>query len=188
MRPLPDLHLGLFNGWLFLAVYGVSLLLALTTFSQAEKARVFADPKAHLHGVKKWLRSGGQVIAFAYIAVMVFTPLRVDTLWGVVGLGLYILGLATVMVSLQYFKQAPQDQPVTEGPYRLSRNPQWLGLFLVFLGSAFMSGVWLTIGMALAIAVIYHIQIVEEEKVCLAMYGDSYRAYVARVPRYFLFL
>jgi protein-S-isoprenylcysteine O-methyltransferase Ste14 len=179
--------LGLFNGWLLLAAYGAGLLLSVTTFSPAEKARLFTDPKTQLHGVKKWLRSAGQVVAVAYITLMLFVPLKVDTPWGVVGLGLFILGLVTVMVSLQVFKQAPQDQPVTAGPYRLSRNPQWLGLFLVFLGSALLSGAWLPLGMVLAIAAVYHIQILEEEKLCLAMYGDSYRAYTARVSRYLLF-
>jgi len=186
MRFLPSLHLGLFNGWLLLAAYGAGLLLALSTFSQAQKTRVFADPKAQLHGVNKWLRGGGQVVAVAYIALMLFAPLKADTPLGVIGLGIYILGLVTVMVSLQHFKQAPQDQPVTAGLYRLSRNPQWLGLFLVFLGSALLSGTWLALGMVLAIAAVYHIQILEEEKLCLATYGDSYRAYAARVPRYFL--
>jgi protein-S-isoprenylcysteine O-methyltransferase Ste14 len=156
------------------------------TFSAAQKTRVFADPKTQLHGVKKWLRGGGQVVAVAFIALMLFAPLKVDTPWGIIGLGIYALGLVTVMVSLQYFKQTPPDQPVTAGPYRLSRNPQWLGLFLVFLGSAILSGAWLALGMVMIIAAVYHIQILEEEKLCLATYGDSYRVYAARVARYFI--
>src|SRR3989338_6190514 len=156
MSFLPSLHLGLFNGWLLLAIYGAALLLSVMTFSSAAKTRLFTDPKAQLHGVNKWLRGAGQVVAVAYIALMLFAPLKAGTPLGVIGLGIYLVGLVTVMVSLQYFKQAPQDQPVTAGPYRLSRNPQWLGLFFVFLGTALLSGAWLALGMVLAIAAVYH--------------------------------
>jgi protein-S-isoprenylcysteine O-methyltransferase Ste14 len=33
-----------------------------------------------------------------------------------------------------------------------------------------------------------HLGILAEEEVCLRRYGEPYRAYMERVPRYFLFL
>jgi protein-S-isoprenylcysteine O-methyltransferase Ste14 len=35
--------------------------------------------------------------------------------------------------------------------------------------------------------VLGHLGILAEEEVCIRQYGDSYRDYSARVPRYFLF-
>jgi protein-S-isoprenylcysteine O-methyltransferase Ste14 len=80
------------------------------------------------------------------------------------------------------------SQPAENGPYRVSRNPQWLGLFFVLLGSAISVGVWLYIGLVVLVGIIYHKQILDEEKACIKKYGDSYREYMERIPRYFLFL
>jgi protein-S-isoprenylcysteine O-methyltransferase Ste14 len=41
--------------------------------------------------------------------------------------------------------------------------------------------------MWVAARVFSHYGILAEEEVCLKQYGDSYRAYMERVPRYFLF-
>jgi protein-S-isoprenylcysteine O-methyltransferase Ste14 len=92
------------------------------------------------------------------------------------------------MSALHYFRITPINQPVVGGPYRISRNPQWLGLFLVLLGSAIAARIWLYIGIVIIVGFIYHIQILDEEDACIEKYGDSYREYIKRIPRYFLFL
>ncbi len=79
-----------------------------------------------MRGIKRWLLFGGQVVAVAYIAMAVFSPLRTGTLWLPAGLAVYVVGCATVIVSLRYFERTPLDKPVTAGPYRFSRNPQFL--------------------------------------------------------------
>ena len=103
------------------------------------------------------------------------------------GAVVYAIGYVFVMSALYFFRKAPIGQPVVNGPYSKSRNPQWVGLFLVFIGSAFATGVWLYITMIIVVGFIYHIQILDEEEVCLKRYGKPYRAYMERVPRYFLF-
>ena len=120
--------------------------------------------------------------------MMVLTPLNLGTLVFPVGLLIYVAGYGSVMVALRHFKHTPADQVVVTGPYRLSRNPQWLGLFLVLAGAAIMSGVGLYLDIILAVSIIYHLQILAEEKACLEQYGDSFRAYMAIIPRYFWFL
>jgi protein-S-isoprenylcysteine O-methyltransferase Ste14 len=92
------------------------------------------------------------------------------------------------MNALYYFRKTPVGQPVVKGPYRMSRNPQWLGLFLVLLGSAIAVGIWLYIGLVVLVGIIYHKQILDEEKACIKKYGESYHEYMERIPRYFLFL
>lgn len=188
MRALPDLQLGLLNGWLPLAPYFVGLFLAAATFPAAARARLFADPKVTMPAALRALRLFGQALMVIYIGLMVWTPLALDTLSFALGAVIYGVGFVCVMAALYHFKRTPLDQVVTGGPYRLSRNPQWVGLFLVLSGAAIMARVWLYIGMVLVVAVIYHQQILAEERVCLAQYGDGFRAYVAAVPRYGWFL
>jgi protein-S-isoprenylcysteine O-methyltransferase Ste14 len=188
VQTLPDFRLGVLNGWLPLILYLVGFLLALVSFSRQARARLFEDPKYRMPASVKFVRFLGQAAMLAYIGMMVFTPLMPGALAFPVGVLIYAAGYGSVMVALHYFKSTPANQAVVAGPYRLSRNPQWVGLVLVLGGAAVMSGVWLYLGIILAVAIIYHLQILAEEKACLEQYGDSFRAYMAKVPRYFRFL
>lgn len=187
MRLLPDFELGLGNGWALLALYTVGFLLAVAALSKEDRARLFADPKLQLRGLKRLLLTLGQLVTVASIVLMVFSPLVSKAIPLYVGLAMYGTGYGTVIVSLVYFGRATCDRPVTAGPYRLSRNPQWVGLLLVLLGSATASGSWLLVGLVAIVAAVYHIQILEEEKACTDQYGESYLSYLGKVPRYFLF-
>jgi protein-S-isoprenylcysteine O-methyltransferase Ste14 len=120
--------------------------------------------------------------------MMVFTPLIPRIPVFPAGVLIYAVGYGIVMVALHHFKHTPADQVVVTGPYRFSRNPQWVGLALVLAGAAIMTGVWLYLGIILVVANIYHLQILAEEKACLEQYGDSFRAYMTKIPRYFWFL
>ena len=188
MQTLPDFGIGVLSGWLPLILYFVGFLLALVSFSGQARARLFKDPKVRMPAGVKLVRLLGQVAMVACIGMMVFTPLMPGTLVFLVGGLVYAAGYASVMVALHHFKDTPANQAVVTGPYRLSRNPQWVGLVLVLAGAAIMTGVWLYLGIILVVAIIYHLQILAEEKACLEQYGDSFRAYMAKIPRYFWFL
>jgi protein-S-isoprenylcysteine O-methyltransferase Ste14 len=185
---LPDFRIGLLYGWLPLMLYFVGLLLAAASFSRQARARLFKDPKYGMPAGVKLLRLLGQVAMFAWIGMMVFTPLKAGALVFPVGVFVYVAGYGIVMIALHHFKHTPAGQVVVTGPYRLSRNPQWVGLVLVLAGAAIMTGIWLYLGIILVVAIIYHLQILAEEKACLEQYGDSFRAYMAKIPRYFWFL
>ena len=120
--------------------------------------------------------------------MMMLTPLKIDNPIFLVGTAIYSVGYLFEMSALHYFRITPIDQPVLGGPYHVSRNPQWLGLFLVLLGSAIATMIWLYIGMVVIVGFIYHIQILDEEAACIKKYGEGYREYMKRIPRYFLFL
>lgn len=123
----------------------------------------------------------------AYIVMMIFTPLKTGHPVLFLGAGVFVIGFVMVMSALDGFRKTPLGEPVVNGPYRFSRNPQWVGLFLVMLGSAIAVGVWLYIGIMVVVAIIYHIQILDEETTCLQKYGDPYRDYMGRIPRYLMF-
>jgi protein-S-isoprenylcysteine O-methyltransferase Ste14 len=188
VRTLPNFRIGLLNGWLPLILYFVGFLLALVSFSGQARARLFEDPKVRMPPGVRFVRLLGQVAMVACIGMMVFTPLTPGALVFPFGILIYAAGYGIMMVALHHFKHTPADQVVAAGPYRFSRNPQWVGLVLVLAGVAIMSGVWLYLGIILVVAIIYHLQILAEEKACLEQYGDSFRAYMAKIPRYFWFL
>jgi len=189
MRILPVLRWGLANHWLLLAVYAACLLLSVLRLPKERRAWLFADPKQTMHGPKKLALRLGQLLAFAFLLLVGLTPLPTrPSATAIGGLALFAAGLCLVPLSLYHFGRAPAGQPVREGPYRFSRNPQWVGLFLVLLGLAVSAASWLLILLVILVGLSYHIQILAEEELCRAQYGAAYERYLAEVPRYGLFL
>lgn len=77
------------------------------------------------------------------------------------------------------------EEFVQTGPYSVMRNPLY---FFSFLGAA---GVGMQVGsMVLGVIcaalawMVFYVVVRQEEEVLVARYGDSYRCYLARVPRF----
>jgi protein-S-isoprenylcysteine O-methyltransferase Ste14 len=100
---------------------------------------------------------------------------------------LIALGLIGLVKALFDFRNTPLDQPVTRGIYRVSRHPQIFMTSVVLLGTCIAIGSWIALFMLIAARVFSHLGILAEEEACLKQYGDAYRAYMNRVPRYFVF-
>lgn len=73
---------------------------------------------------------------------------------------------------------------VTEGIYKYSRNPAFLGFDLVYLGIMLMFGNPALLACTAFAIVMLHLQILQEEKFLEEVYGDSYREYKDKASRY----
>ncbi len=74
---------------------------------------------------------------------------------------------------------------VTQGVYRYTRNPMYVGLFLVLLAWTLWLGVSANfVLLALFIVAITELQIKPEETALLALFGDEYRQYCSHVRRW----
>ena len=110
-----------------------------------------------------------------------------------VGWLLVALGTAVSGWGLVTFRNAGTpirpDRPavvlVTHGPFRLSRNPIYLGLSLVYLGVAVLvdSG-WPLLFLPVVIAILYLTVIRLEERYLAATFGIAYDEYRRRVRRW----
>ncbi|MDO4492378.1 MAG: isoprenylcysteine carboxylmethyltransferase family protein [Clostridia bacterium] len=80
---------------------------------------------------------------------------------------------------------ASEHRPfVSEGVFRISRNPAFLGFDLMYLGVLLMYGnVWLLLATVFAVTML-HLQILQEEKYLAREFGDRYEAYRREVCRY----
>ncbi len=83
---------------------------------------------------------------------------------------------------------APFDPPrqlVMRGPYRLVRNPMYLGAGLALCGAAIFYRSPALLGYVLALAVITHAFVVwYEEPTLRRLFGTDYEAYRSRVRRW----
>lgn len=75
---------------------------------------------------------------------------------------------------------------VTEGAYRWSRNPIYLGMAASAVGMLLVLPNALTLAAAVLAVVLLQIRVRVEEQWLLATHGDAYRVYCARTPRWLL--
>ncbi len=185
MEWLPELKLGWSNGWLlpgaFYLIFGILMLLTPK------------DIVAKLFSVSGWSRQQvifsviGKPFSLACLGIIIFSPLKIGQNVFMVGSVVFLVGFTGMMIALSNFRSTPSDQPVTQGLYRISRNPQWISLAAMFLGSCIAIGSWLAILLLLIAVVFYHFRILGEERACLNRFGEPYQSYLKRVPRYFMF-
>lgn len=78
---------------------------------------------------------------------------------------------------------------VVSGLYRYTRNPMYVGLLTVIVGEGLWVGSALLFLYALVAFVIVHLRVLHyEEPTLLRLFGDDYRAYMERVPRWGIFV
>lgn len=79
----------------------------------------------------------------------------------------------------------PSTALVTDGPFRLSRNPGYLSLTLAYLGLSFLLGRgWPLALLPGVLAVVQRGVVAREERYLERRFGDAYRRYRQRVPRW----
>jgi protein-S-isoprenylcysteine O-methyltransferase Ste14 len=109
---------------------------------------------------------------------------------------LRVLALALLVVSVAFFVHAffllgrdnsygAQDGLVTTGIYRWTRNPQNATLIVVYACLAVAANSAPTYILCAAMILAYVLMVFAEEPWLAATYGEPYRAYCKRVPRFF---
>ncbi len=83
----------------------------------------------------------------------------------------------------------PPSQPTTtivdSGPYRLTRNPIYLGMMLGLIGVAIaLNSLWLLLTLVPFALVIRYGVVAREEAYLERKFGDVYRRYRARIRRW----
>jgi protein-S-isoprenylcysteine O-methyltransferase Ste14 len=184
MELIPTLGIGWINGWILLAVEFVIQGSLLLIFPKDVVSRLF--DRSGWSTKQRFFIILGKVFSLACLILIILTPLKINSSPIIVGLILYAFGLAGLVISMLNFKDTPMDQPVTKGIYKISRHPQIVSLFIIFLGICLSIGSWLALFTLMMSKLFQHFSILAEEEVCLSKYSDSYRAYMKRVPRYFL--
>ncbi len=136
------------------------------------------------------------LVADVLLPLPIAVPIAVSQLdalrWGIGGV-LGLIGLALFAAAFRGFFRAatpvPTNQPtralVTSGIHRWTRNPIYLGMFLVYLGVAIAArSAWcLVLLLPLALAVRYGV-VAREEAYLERRFGAAYRDYKARVRRW----
>ncbi len=110
-----------------------------------------------------------------------------------VGVTFVVIGFALAAFSVRSFRRAgtsvvpgePSTALVVNGPYRVTRNPIYIGLVLIYFGLAIiLTSLWVLL-LLVPVLLILQRGVVEREEVYLErQFGEAYRKYKNRVPRW----
>jgi len=134
-----------------------------------------------------WLASGKPDICPVSITRLVFSAI------------LIVLGLVMSIWTIVYMRHKGDGNPMdafghevaprtkhlmTEGPYRLNRNPMLTGIFIYLIGICIWLWSWQSASVFVAFVAIMLIQVISEEKRLAHDFGKEYEDYKKKVGRF----
>jgi len=184
MSFIPAFELGLWNAWI-LKLLGILAVAVTGSLSNKESMEKFGEkltvPHTKTEEISERLIS---LLSLPFILYSFFLPLRLGTLWFYAGLPICLLALAIGFSSVVSFSRTPLDKLVTRGTYRISRNPICLAGFLLDLGIGLACTSWVFILYAMVDLVLMNTMLKAEERFLLEKYGNVYREYMNRTPKW----
>ena len=118
------------------------------------------------------------------IAVLVLYLAQPSALLILLGLPIALAGAALRALAAGVIRK--DATLTTSGPYAWTRNPLYLGSFLLGLGFAVMSGNWLAAALIVLPSFVIYPNVIRNEEAHLArLFPDQFPEYCATVPRFF---
>ncbi len=177
MSLVPVFEVGVWNAWILTGI--LFFFIMLSGVLPKDIGKRLAPPEE-----MSPIRRNMLIVFFAMILYSIFLPLKLGTAWLYVGLAVYLLGFVISGAALFAIGATEPGEPFTTGMYRYSRHPLALGTLLAVIGTGIATASWLFLLLCTILAVISHLSAVAEEDATAEKFGDSYREYAARTPRW----
>jgi protein-S-isoprenylcysteine O-methyltransferase Ste14 len=182
MSAVPGFDLGLWNAWWFLVYYAAHpLLMMVLDHDMAKKMGSDQVSSGIRERVLAAVLMGSLVAAVTY---SIGCPLRLGTWWFYLGAPIAVGGLLLFTVAILNIAHTPLGQPFTTGLYRYSRHPMAVWGSLGLIGAGIAAASWLLLLLVVVSQAAYFVGLAAEERHCLTTYGDAYRSWWERTPRY----
>jgi protein-S-isoprenylcysteine O-methyltransferase Ste14 len=183
MSAIPAFEIGVWNAWIFMAWLLIqTLLMRLISKEAYQKASTPPDMKLNRPGrIANYVSTPLWLLSTAY---SIFLPFNLGTVWFYAGLVIFILSLVINVIVTINFTNTPNDEPTTRGAYRYSRHPGYASLILIYFSVSIATASWIFLSVTIIWAFLLGISVKDEERYCLEKYGDSYREYMDRTPRW----
>jgi len=184
MSLIPAFKIGVWNAWVFMIWPWVAMLavrlVGLDVYRRA--SGLPSEMKtSHRYRVVSYVSMVIETMAVAY---SIFLPLKLGTMWFYAGLSIFLLGLVVLTAATVNFATTPMDVPITRGVYHYSRHPLYLASLLIYLSVGIASASWVFLLVFFVQSVSIRIAAVGEERFCLDKYGEAYREYIDKTPRW----
>jgi len=184
MSLIPAFQIGVWNAWIF--TIWLMIVFFLEPLNIIPKGREKgSDFTAEFSRTQKYVLRSFHIIYLLLVIYSIFVPLKLGTAWFYAGLPIYLVGLISYAMVWVGFATTPPDKLVTKGIYRYSRHPMVLSTIILFLGIGIATASWIFLLLPVVYMITPLLRMVEaEERHCLKYYGDAYREYMKRTPRW----
>ncbi len=183
MSWIPAFNIGLWNAWWFMSIYPLQWLAVIIVPKHIAERTSHAPEiiQNRQDRIMAFLTQGFWIGATLY---SIFVPFQIGTPWFWTGLVFFIIGLSALVLASLAVAATPGDKPFTSGVYRFSRHPMYLSMILVYLGVSIAAASWLFFLITVITFFLQRYQAMKEERACLKEYGNAYREYMDRTPRW----
>jgi protein-S-isoprenylcysteine O-methyltransferase Ste14 len=181
----PTFEIGLWNAWilmLYFPLHPLIMIIVDKAVGTGEILKKMGDVP-YKKGEKKVFVISMAVILLL-IAYSVFLPLKLGTSWFYSGLTIYLVGLVMLLTAIVNIATTPLGQPFIKGIYHYSRHPMLISESITFVGVGIASASWIFLLLSIVIIFLDTSQAVAEERGCLETYGDKYKEYMNKTPRW----
>lgn len=162
---------------LLLIRYGLLFLVNKSALKRA----AFFPPMMGGERTAYWVYQLSTVLIFVSLC---FLPVQADWQWFGLGLGVYMAGVVIFAVATFNFAHPSKHGLNSNGLYRVSRNPMYVGYFVFFLGCALLTKSIMLFILLLGFQISAHWIILAEERWCEREVGEEYTQYMKKVRRY----
>jgi len=185
MSLIPAFEIGVWNCWilmLYLPLHPL-IMIAVDKLVGVGNINKKMGDVPYTRAEKKMFNS---MVIFMLLACIysIFLPLKLGTLWFYTGLPIYLIGLFMFILAIVNIAITPEGKPFTKGAYRYSRHPMAFWGNIMHLGVSIASASWVFLLFSVVVVILLHYLVIAEERGCLEYYGDFYREYMNRTPRW----
>jgi len=176
--------LGFYNLWLILVIIGAFAWIVMEIADKLRGVRI--ENKEDHRNIRVTIVSIIPLLLF--FGITVFTPIVTGALFWIGCILIIVSGIVYILSILAFVK--PKRGLTTIGIYKVSRNPMYIAMFLIFIGFVLMAWQFsLARGILMITITIFNIiathwMVLGEERFLSKKYGDAYREYMNKVPRY----
>ena len=185
MSLLPAFEIGVWNAWILMLYYPlhpVLMLLIDRLVGTGGIYRKMAD--SPMRKTEKLAFIWANVLSFILLLYSIFLPLKLDSAWFYMGMVVYLFGLVMFLIAIGNIATTPPGEPFVKGLYRYSRHPMVFFSFFTFIGVGIAAASWLFLLLSSVVIGLFAVYVVAEERGCCDRYGDSYREYMDKTPRW----
>ena len=186
MSLIPAFEIGIWNTWILMLYIPLHPLIMVLIDKLVGTGDIFKKMETPAFNKTENMMNifSNFVLLFGLFIYSIFLPLQLETAWFYIGLALSVLGVVIWTIAIVNIVNIPLGEPWNKGLYRYSRHPMTLAGYLIFVGAGIASASWIFLLFSILYIVLSAIPTIAEERFCLEKFGDAYREYMNRTPRW----
>ena len=183
MPLIPVFKIGLANAWIFVA-FSLLISYSIMLINKKVYKKLGNPPDMRLTRREKVIGYISTIITYIAFLYSIFLPFKLGTAWFYVGLFIFLLAMFVLITAGINFITTPLDKPVTKGIYSYSRHPFYLSIILTLIAIGIATASWIILLASIIFLILGNIVVNSEERYCKEKYGDTYKEYLDKVPRW----